>query len=364
MNTTIVTLLSTPNAVSWLPWAVLYFFLIGLSIAAYALSLPGIVFRRPAWSGISHRALLGAVLCGVTAPLALLSDLHQPGRFLNFYLHSNFQSWMAWGAYFIPLYLGGLLLYAWLALRPTLARRGLGDDATARWCARLAYGGHDSRTALAAAAGLAALGGALVFLYTGMEVIVLRSRPLWHTGMLPVLFILTAGAGAIGMVHVLDRVLGTANDTDARRLNRLLVALQIAVLIANAAWLALGATGWSASGADALAQLADIAEWRYAALWAGLVTLVTLALALRRPAAGLLVGLLALHSAWMLRWTVLIGGQGVSRIGEGYVAYTLPLGFDGVLGLLGIAGLWLALYVVLVSVLPWDHAAQPQGVQS
>lgn len=364
MNATIVTVLSTPNAVSWLPWAVLYFFLIGLSVAAFTLSLPGLVFRRAHWTGLSRRALLGAVLCGVTAPLALLSDLHQPGRFLNFYLHSNFQSWMAWGAYFIPLYLAGLLLYAWLALRPTLAACGAGTGTAARWCARLAYGGHDSRTALTAAAALAGLGGVLVFLYTGMEVMVLRARPLWHTAMLPVLFVLTAYAGAVGMIHVLDRLLGTARAAATVRLNRLLVGLQLAILGANAAWLALGASGLSASGAQALAQLADIAAWRYAAAWAGFVTVVTLAIAWRRPQHGLLAGLLTLHSAWMIRWTVLIGGQGVSRLGEGYLAYSLPLGADGALGMIGIAGLWLALYLVLVSVLPWGNRAPSQGVQS
>lgn len=364
MNTHIVTVLSTTQGVSWLPWAVLYFFLIGLSVAAFALSVPWIVFRRAAWAGISRRALLGAVLCGLTAPLALLSDLHQPGRFLNFYLHSNFQSWMAWGAYFIPLYLVSLLLYAWLALRPTLARIAQRGEAGARWYANLAYGGHDSRAALGAAAVLTAIGGGLVFVYTGMEVTILRSRALWHTPVLPVLFLLTAVAGAIGMVNVLDRLLSAKDPASTARLNRLLAGVQAGVLAANVAWLALGATGVSESGAEALAQLADIGAWRYAAFWAGTVTVVTLVLALRRPTDGLLAGLLALHSAWMIRWTVLIGGQGVSRVGEGYAAYEIPLGFDGLLGLVGIAGLWVALYAVFISLLPWDNSPQPEGVPS
>lgn len=364
MNTDIVTVLTTAQAVSWLPWAVLYFFLIGLSVAAFALSLPGILLRRAAWTGISRRALLAAVLCGITAPLALLSDLHQPGRFLNFYLYSNFSSWMAWGAYFIPLYLAGLLLYAWLALRPTLAAVAAEGGPGARWYARLAYGGHDSRTALAAAALLATTGGALVFVYTGMEVMILRSRPLWHSPMLPLLFVLTAFAGAVGMLHLLDRLLHAASEDGTRRLNALLAGAQLAVLAANAVWLVLGATGVSASAAHAWTQLSDIPAWRYAAAWAGAVTLVTLWLALARPTRGVLAGLLALHSAWMIRWTVLIGGQGISRVGEGYAPYELPLGYDGVLGMLGVAGLWLALYVVLISLLPWDQRGGAQGASS
>jgi tetrathionate reductase subunit C len=182
--------------------------------------------------------------------------------------------------------------------------------------------------------------------------------------MLPLLFVLTAFGGAIGMVHLLQRLLHVASAASTRRLNTVLAGTQIAVLVANAAWLVLGATGMSASGTQAWSQLADIPAWRLAALWAGFVTLLTLALALARPTRGVLSGLLALHSAWMIRWTLLIGGQGISRVGEGYVPYELPLGYDGLLGLLGIAGLWLALYVVLTSILPWDQRAGAQGVSS
>ena len=106
MNTS-VEVLGFAREPGWLPWAVQYFFLIGISTAAFFLSLPGLVWRHPDWRGISRRALLAALVCGLTAPVALLADLHQPGRFLNFYLHPNFGSWMAWGSFFIPLYLLG-----------------------------------------------------------------------------------------------------------------------------------------------------------------------------------------------------------------------------------------------------------------
>ena len=63
------------HGAAWLPWAVQYFFLIGLSTAAFFLSLPGLVWHRPAWKRVSERALLAALVCSFVAPVALLAAL-------------------------------------------------------------------------------------------------------------------------------------------------------------------------------------------------------------------------------------------------------------------------------------------------
>jgi tetrathionate reductase subunit C len=89
VNPSIVELVHVARGVDWLPWAVQYSLLIGLSVGAFLLALPGLVFERPAWRDCPRIALLGSLLCGLTAPVALLSDLHQPGRFLHFYLSPN-----------------------------------------------------------------------------------------------------------------------------------------------------------------------------------------------------------------------------------------------------------------------------------
>lgn len=54
MNPTIVETINVAREVSWLPWAVQYFFLIRLSYSAFPLSLPGVVGRRERWIGISR----------------------------------------------------------------------------------------------------------------------------------------------------------------------------------------------------------------------------------------------------------------------------------------------------------------------
>lgn len=364
MSTSIIEVVNVAREVSWLPWAVQYFFLIGLSVGCFLLTLPGFVLRRPAWERASRLALLGALACGLTAPVALLSDLHQPGRFLNFYLHPNFGSWMAWGAFFIPLYLGGLALYAWLVLRPDLKRLA---DAGGRWAGvyrAFAYGGHQSLGAIRVAAVLALAGAALVALYTGMEVMVVSARPLWDTPFLPVQFFITAVAGAIGLVLVLDRAIGDGRAAAEAPLLRLLAVTQLLVLAVGAAWLLLGMAGLSPRHAEALAQVAPSIAWRITAAWAAGSALVTfwLALAARHPTWRLAAGLIALHSAWMMRWTVFIGGQEIPKTGAGYYHdYHLPLGNDGLLGIVGTAGLWIAFLILLISILPWAGQRRAQA---
>lgn len=356
MNPTIVETVNVVREVAWLPWAVQYFFLIGLSYGAFLVSLPGIVWRRPGWTGISRIALLAALLCGLTAPVALLADLHQPGRFYHFYLYFTPSSWMSWGAFFIPVYLGGLILYAWLAFRPLLAQQAA--DATlsprlARLCRWIAYGGLESRGALLAAAALAFAGASLVALYTGMEVMVVQARPLWDTPFLPVQFVVTALAGGIGLTLILPRFSGQQNvSNETNRLSLALAITQGLALLIGALWLLLGLTGWSASHALALAQVAPSAAWKLTAVWAAGSTALTLWLALRRPGSGLLIGLLAVHSAWMMRWTIFIGGQEVPKTGAGFYQYYLPLGYDGLLGIVGTLGLWVALFIALTTLLP------------
>ncbi len=356
MNAHIVETINVAREIAWLPWAVQYFFLIGLSYGAFLVSLPGIVFRRPGWDGISRLALLGALVCGLAAPVALLADLHQPGRFWHFYAWFTPSSWMSWGAFFIPVYLGGLLLYAWLALRPELARHAAAGGRLAGLAGALAYGGHDSRGALRAAAVVALLGAVLVALYTGVEVMVVRARPLWNTPLLPLQFFVTAVAGALGLALLFNRY-GTRDADATRRMARALALTQLAALGIGAVWLALGLSGLSPVHARALAEVGPSSNWQFAALWAVAATVLTLALAWRRPGSGLLIGLLALHSAWMMRWSIFIGGQEVPKTGAGYYTYALPLGPEGLMGIVGTAGLWLFLFILITTLLPLERPA-------
>lgn len=328
MNTTAITeVLGFAREPGWLPWAVQYFFLIGISTMAFFLSLPGLLWQRAGWESVSRQALLAALVCGLAAPVALLADLHQPGRFLNFYLHTNFGSWMGWGSYFIPLYVGGLLAYAWSAMRANGA----------------------NRAGLGLAALVAGLGAALVLVYTGMETMIVAARPLWHSFLIPVFFAVTALAGAFGMTALFEVLAGRR---EAAVLNGGLRLSQWAVLLIIATWLVLATSG-VAPYREALATIHGgwVATW----VWFIVSAIVTLWLA--RGSSLLLPALFALHGAWLARWLVFMGGQSVPKLGSTHAAQTLSLTPDSLLGIVGTAGLCLFIYIVLTSLVRWDDSA-------
>lgn len=359
MDSQIIEVLNVTRGVAWLPWAVSYFFLIGLSFGSFMLTLPYFVFGRAEHEKLGRLALLGALACGLTAPVALLADLHGPGRFLNFYLYFQPQSWMSWGSFFIPVYLGGLLLYAWLVLRGDFAVQGQGGDSLLARFYRLAgRGGAAPRMAISAAALLTLVGAVLVALYTGMEVMVVQARPLWNTPFLPLQFAATAFAGAIGLSLLLNRFVGGRDNQLEIGLNRLLVLALAVVLTLGGGWLFVSMSGISPSHSAAFSQVAGMPQWQLTAVWAVLATILPMALAIWRPASsGLVTGLIAVHSAWMMRWTIFIGGQSIPKTGAGLYDYHLPLGNDGLLGIVGTLGLWIALLVLMVDYLPWAGRA-------
>ncbi|HWI83727.1 NrfD/PsrC family molybdoenzyme membrane anchor subunit [Ramlibacter sp.] len=359
-----VEILGSAREAAWLPWAVQYFFLIGTSAAAFFLTLPGLVFGRARWSRVSRQALLVALVCGLTAPVALLSDLHQPGRFLNFYLHPNLRSWMAWGSFFIPLYVAGLLLYAWLCLRPQLAalaraERGVRLAAVYR---ALAYGGHDNRAAVRLAAVVTALGAVLILLYTGVEVMVIQARALWNTPLVPPLLAATAFAGALGMTALFAAAMRQF-DT-APLLTRWIAGSQWLVLALLAAWLASGVAGWSSAAAEVLDAVNGSAGWAMTFAWLVGSSLLTLWLASRSPRRLLLAAVLALHGAWAFRWILFMGGQAIPKMGAAFRTYALTATPDGLLGIVGTAGLFLAIYIGLTSFIQWDEPAGSEGASS
>jgi tetrathionate reductase subunit C len=324
MNTT-VEILGFAHEPGWLPWAVQYFFLIGISTMAFFLSLPGLLWQRAGWQALSRRALLAALVCGLAAPVALLADLHQPGRFLNFYLHTNFGSWMGWGAYFIPVYLGGLLAYAWSVLRA-------------------------NRAGLTLAALVAGVGAVLVLVYTGMETMIVAARPLWHSFLIPVFFAITALAGALGMTALFEVIAGRREG--AAVLNGGLRLSQWAVLAVIATWLMM-----AMSGATAYREALATIHGGWVAAWICFIASVVVTLWRARGQSLLVPALFALLGAWLARWLVFMGGQSVPKLGSTYSAQSLSLTPDSLLGIVGTAGLCLFIYIVLTSLVRWDDSA-------
>ncbi|WP_310597958.1 NrfD/PsrC family molybdoenzyme membrane anchor subunit [Aeromonas aquatica] len=344
---TINELLAPDQPITWLPWAVQYFFLIGLAYGALWLGAADL------WRKAPDRRLqtLAAVLmmgAGLVAPIALTADLHQPARAWHFYAQTRFGSIMWYGAYLLPLFSLLSMLFGWLLIRPNLARRGEERDRVAALARLLCLGHWPGEPWLKPLALMAALSGLSIALYTGLETMAVQARPLWHTPWLPWLLALSAVLAAQSALLLLNRLLaGWQQRTEAGLLRQIRPTLAL---------LALSLLGWAlfggASAAEASALYRLDPSWRLAAHWLlltlGLLGLLLLAghrLSLRLQSWG--GALLALHLVWGLRWLVLIQGQLVPKYGAGVYVYQIAWGPAGVLGILGTFGLLLALLVAL-----------------
>ena len=272
-------------------------------------------------------------LAAIAAPVSLLADLHQPARFWHFYAHFTPWSWMSVGALLLPAFvtLSLALCASWWLGKPAWMR---------------------------AIAPLLLLSLLSIVAYTGAEVMVVRARPLWNTAWLPVNLALTGWLAAIGAMFIIERFLPAPlrpHEAALQLLRSIALALAGALALATLGWVALG---WMAQAPSLLAAARlwqDFPVWRWgmvlSALGGAAVLAVLLAGKTRMacPYYRLVLGALLAGSAWAFRWALFMSVQGVPKFGAGLYLYTMPLGGDGLLGILGMAGLCVA----LVGLISW-----------
>jgi len=318
-------ILAQPQAITWLPWAVQYFFFIGIASCAVLLACAARWLRHRHSERFERVCLFIALTCGITAPLALTADLHQTARFWHFYAWPTPWSWMPWGALFLPLFT--LLLGLWFLLFHLRKSN-----------TRLLRG-------LALAAALTAIG---LLLYTGREVSVVRARPVWFSYWLPVAMFFSAMSALLALLGLVMRDL-------ARRLAQGQVMALVLLGAVMLAW----SLGDTLSG-EALRQQwllgGDIRLYLLTLmlLWAAALTVSLYASRYQPPffitlASALLVAILC----WTLRWAVLMGGQIIPKYNALTNDYSLPMGTDGLLAIIGTFGLWLALMIILGECVTW-----------
>lgn len=155
--------------VSWHATYAIYFFVIGICAGLSFFSF--LSWHRPEVAALRKPTAYGSFALLAVGGLLLIGDLSQPMRFLNVLnpAYLNFRSPLAWGSLNIVLF--GLASVAYLlALRKADEKNG-----------RL----------LALVVALLALG---LPIYTGYDLTVQQSRPLWNTPVMPVLFVALAVA--------------------------------------------------------------------------------------------------------------------------------------------------------------------------
>ncbi|MDH5857528.1 NrfD/PsrC family molybdoenzyme membrane anchor subunit [Lampropedia aestuarii] len=340
-----ITELLTPYyEVAWLPWAVQYFFLAG--VATGAALLVAYCTWGPAHS--TRQSLLPALvftlaISAIAAPVSLLADLHQPARFWHFYAHFTPWSWMSLGALLLPVFVG----------------------LSVAMCASWWLGKSTWMRALSPLLVLSALS---ISIYTGAEIMTVRSRPLWSTLWVPINLMLTGWLATVGVAFVLQRFMPASLRPDLQALQalrRVGLTVAAALVLVALAWALSGIAGFNSSYDAALRLWHNFPVWRTTMVGSALFgAIIVGALWRGRHRLGawgysLVLGIGLAASAWAFRWALFMGVQGVPKYGAGLYLYYMPLGGDGLLGMVGMAGLCVA----LVAMLSWALEAFPTRSQ-
>ncbi len=360
----IIELINVSYEVTWIAWGVQYFFLIALSYGAFLLTMPYFVFGKVQFEKMARLALLVAITCGIAAPIALISDLHQPARFYNFYLYFTPGSWMSWGAFFLPIYVALLMVYAWLIYRPAMLQQAKDQTSlVARLSTWLAFGGVYAPGAIKKIGLLTLVAATLVALYTGAEVAIVAARPLWHTPIMPLLFVVTGVSGAAGLSLILNSLLAGNNLMVNQQLSNVLVNSFGLTLLLLFIWYINGVTGFTSSGMVLQRLVTEYSPTSFTLLWLVFFTITPLLLAVfKSQSTAWVVGLLTVAGAWLFRWSMFIDGQRIPKTGAGFYNYSLPLGSEGLLGILSTLGLWVFLLLLITHFLPWQGEKQNSAV--
>ncbi|MCF8155014.1 MAG: polysulfide reductase NrfD [Rhodoferax sp.] len=210
--------------VSWHSAYAIYFFVVGILAGLSFLSYGS--WLTPALRPLREKAAyISVVLLGVGGAL-LIGDLSQPMRFLNtlnpFYMH--FTSPLAWGALNIAAFGICSVLYI-LALRKGDEQRG---------------------KLLALVTAALALG---LPIYTGFDLSVHQSRPVWNTPVMPVLFV----ALAIASGSAVGSLLAGSNEAAQRVLREYMLWSTAAVGVVLVA--ILGTTNYGGSAEEMTFQI-------------------------------------------------------------------------------------------------------------
>ncbi|MBI3140318.1 MAG: polysulfide reductase NrfD [Rhodocyclales bacterium] len=180
--------------VSWHASYAVYFFVIGICAGLSFLSYGS--WLTPALRPLREKAAYGSFALLALGGLLLIADLSQPLRFLNTLnpAYLNFTSPLAWGALNIVAFGAASIAYL-LMLRK-------GDEKNGRL--------------LATIAALLALG---LPVYTGYDLTVHQSRPIWNTPVMPVLFVALAVASGTAV----GSLLAGANEAAQKVLHQYLL---------------------------------------------------------------------------------------------------------------------------------------------
>lgn len=188
------------SLVPWGLWVAGYIYFIGLSAGSFLISSLVYVFDVRRFEKIGRLALFTAVVTLLLALLMIWSDLGHMDRAWEVFVYPNFRSPMAWMIWLYTAYFVLVVAELWFLLRRDLVAGAEQPGARGRLYRVLSLGSRDRSDASAArdrvvvrVLGTIGVPVAIMF-HGGVGALfgVLAARPLWHSGMYPIIFLISA----------------------------------------------------------------------------------------------------------------------------------------------------------------------------
>jgi Ni/Fe-hydrogenase subunit HybB-like protein len=371
-----------------IPWTVLivvYPYITGLVAGAFTVSSMYHVFGMQRFKPVAKFALLTALCFMLFVPTPLLLHLGHPERAMNAVLTPHWTSAMAAFGYFAGFYVILLVLEVWFMFRPYFVQQAQQRTGLVRTLYRVLCldsfdlsgkaMSYDDKWIFALAVigipGAHGLHGYVGFLFGS-----LKSREWWSSDLMPVVFLFSAVISGVALLIVLYVL--------SCRLRRVAVDLACLKGLAYVLWgfmmftLVLEGLEFANIVYKAREGIETIMEYVKGPLVVpffivqfaiGAVTpICVISYLIWRGTTGkaLIAGVtasavLVLISVMMMRWNVVIGGQEISKTGQGLLNYHMLIFHrEGLLTAAAVVGAPLVLLALLVRLLPpWGENATP-----
>ena len=195
------------NLVPWGLWIAIYVSYSGCSAGAFLISSLVLVFGAKEYEKVARIALFTAMVTLIMAMLAVVADLGHLPRVWHVIVYSNFRSPMAWMIWLFSAFFAMVSLELWILLRRDLILGSKEPGFKGLIKHFLTFGStdvspesqvRDSRIAKKLAT--FAIPVAIMFPSgVGSLFGIVAARPHWHSGLFPILFMLSAivGGGAL-----------------------------------------------------------------------------------------------------------------------------------------------------------------------
>ena len=276
-------------AFNWM--TVVYFFLGGVSAGCYLFSVAANYWIKE-FKPLARISALVAPISLAIGMLFLLIELGQPLRMWRLYLTFNPQSPVSWGSWFLIIFFALSVVYAWFLIK--------GEEKKAK---KVAYIG---------------LPFALVVgTYTAIILAIAPGKELWHTALLPFLFLNGGLISGISLILLLS--IGRQEKTLLSKLGKFvafLVLLELGMIFIEMIVLLAGSTEAVASAKLLLVGDYRILFWVVEIALGALIPVFILLFQNTKIATSAYVNgtayVLLLVGIFIMRYILVIGGQTIS----------------------------------------------------